>query len=80
MLTTGEEVAIELLKPGEALLELIRHSRPTTLFHSGDKAHFDLCASLAKRFDVYRLRRPRNLGLLPKLMELIIEQDRVLFE
>ncbi len=71
VLATGDEVSIEPLKPGAAVMELIRHSRLTTLFQAGDKAHFQMCASLASKCCVYRLQRPRNLALLSELVEII---------
>lgn len=74
VLASGNEVSIKPLKPGEAVMELIRHSRPTTLLHAGDKAHFTMCVSLAKQYNIFRLQRPRNLALLPKLVELIKNQ------
>lgn len=64
---------IEPLRPQEAVIELVRHSRPTTLFHSGGTPHFLQCANLAKELTVYRLKRPRCLSLLPDLAQLVEE-------
>lgn len=65
------EFKIEPLTPKESVIELIRHSRPTTLFHSGDTNHFFQCATLAKECGVYRLGRPRDLALLPEVVKLV---------
>ncbi|MCJ8278660.1 MAG: serine kinase, partial [Rivularia sp. ALOHA_DT_140] len=67
------EFKIEPLTSKEAVIELVRHSRPTTLFHSGDTNHFFQCVTLAKECGVYRLGRPRNLELLPKIVKLVEE-------
>lgn len=64
---------IEPLRPQEAVIELVRHSRPLTLFHSGGAPHFLKCANLAKKLIIYRLKRPRCLSLLPDLAQLIEE-------
>lgn len=64
---------IESIRPQEAVIELVRHSRPTTLFHSGGAPHFLQCANLAKKFTIYRLQRPNSLSLLPDLAKLVEE-------
>ncbi len=64
---------IEPIRPQEAVIELVRHSRPTTLFHSGGAPHFLQCASLVKELTIYRLQRPRSLSLLPDLAQLVEE-------
>lgn len=64
---------IEPLRSQEAVIELVRHSRPTTLFHSGGAPHFLQCVNLAKELTVYRLKRPRSLALLPELSQLLEE-------
>ncbi|MBE9213101.1 serine kinase [Plectonema cf. radiosum LEGE 06105] len=72
-LAFGEEFSITPLKPQEAVIELIRHSRPTTLYHNGGASHFLQCAALAKECTIHRLVRPRNLSLLPELVKLVEE-------
>lgn len=64
---------IEPLRLREAVIELVRHSRPTTLFHSGGAPHFLQCANLAKQLTINRLKRPRSLALLPDLAKLVEE-------
>jgi len=64
---------IEPIRPQEAVIELVRHSRPTTLFHSGGAPHFLQCARLAKELTIYRLKRPRSLSLLPDLAKFVEE-------
>lgn len=72
-LAFGENFSITPLKPQEAVMELVRHSRPTTLYHNGGASHFLQCAALAKECTIYRLVRPRNLALLPELVNLVEE-------
>ncbi|MBE9065710.1 serine kinase [Leptolyngbya cf. ectocarpi LEGE 11479] len=64
----GSGFGIERLSHQEAVVELSRHSRPSTLFHKPDVQHFLQCTSLAKACPVYRLKRPRNIALLPELV------------
>ncbi|MEL6461130.1 MAG: serine kinase [Cyanobacteria bacterium J06621_15] len=67
------EFKIERLTSKESVIELLRHSRPITLYHSGDTNHFFQCVTLAKECGVYRLGRPRNLALLPEIVKLVEE-------
>jgi hypothetical protein len=69
-----EDFMIQPLSPSEAVMELSRHSRPTTLFHSPDVQHFRLCTTLVEKHPLYRLNRPKDLSLLPKLVE-FVKQD-----
>lgn len=73
VLAEGAVLNIEPIRPQEAVIELVRHSRPTTLFHSGGAPHFLQCASLAQKFTIYRLQRPHSLSLLPDLAKLVEE-------
>lgn len=68
VLTSDSDFGIERLNHQEAVVELSRHSRPSTLFHKPDVQHFLQCTSLAKACPVYRLKRPRNIALLPELV------------
>lgn len=76
VLTTSDKFEISPIRASEAVTELARHSRPTTLYHSGDAAHFFQCANLVKQQPVYRLHRPKNIDLLPELVKLV-EQDSI---
>ena len=71
VLTSDSKFGIEAIRPSEAVIEIARHSRPTTLYHFGGKPHFFQCAELVKKYTIYRLKRPRNLELLPKLVEMV---------
>lgn len=71
VLNTASEFSIEPIRPSEAVTEIYRHSRPTTLYHFGGQSHFFQCVNLAKAYTIYRLNRPRNLELLPKLVEMV---------
>lgn len=73
VLTSDSDFSIEPLKPQEAVIELSRHSRPATLFQSPDAQHFLQCVNLVKECTLYRLKRPRNLALLPELVRLVEE-------
>lgn len=68
VLASDTKFGIECLNHQEAVVELSRHSRPSTLFHKPDAQHFRQCANLAKKCPVYRLKRPRNIALLPELV------------
>ena len=74
VLTTAKEFAIAPIRASEAVTELARHSRPTTLYHSGGAAHFFQCANLVKQQTIYRLSRPKNTRLLSELVR-EVEQD-----
>lgn len=71
VLADDTDFAIEPLNPRDSIMELVRHSRPTTLYHSGGSAHFLQCAALAKEHTIYLLKRPRDLTLLPELVKLV---------
>lgn len=60
--------SIERLSHQQAVVELSRHSRPSTLFHKPDVQHFLQCTNLAKICPVYGLKRPRDIALLPELV------------
>ena len=70
---------IEPLKPQEAFVELVRHSRATRFTRllevTGTASlHFRQCARLANCVPVCRLKRPRSLSALPALVE-SVEND-----
>ncbi len=69
VLDSGPEFAVERLTLQEAVVELSRHSRPSTLFHKPDAQHFRQCTQLVQACPVYRLTRPRNINLLPELVQ-----------
>lgn len=70
VLAEGERQEIELLKPQESAVELIRHSYALPCLGSGLSAfHMQSCAALVERVPIYRLRRPRRLELLQDLAE-----------
>lgn len=74
VLQTADKFEIAPINPSEAVTEIVRHSRPTTLYHSADATHFFQCANLVKQHQVYRLSRPKDLSLLPELIE-FVEDD-----
>lgn len=73
VLDYGAEFASVPIQPSLATMELARHSRPTTLYQQGDALHFFQCANLVKEQTIYRLQRPKNLALLPKIADFIRE-------
>ena len=74
VLDYGAEFASTPIASSLATMELSRHSRPTTLYHRGDALHFFQCADLVKEQTIYRLQRPKDLKLLPKIAD-FISQD-----
>lgn len=69
VLASGHDFAIDRLTLQEAVVELSRHSRPSTLFHKPDAQHFQQCIELVQSCPVYRLTRPRRIELLPELVD-----------
>ncbi|MEY4517865.1 MAG: hypothetical protein RLZZ499_464 [Cyanobacteriota bacterium] len=65
------EFAVKPIPHAMAVKELSRHSRPTTLYHQGDALHFFQCANLVKQQTIYHLVRPKNLELLPQIVDFI---------
>ena len=74
VLDYGTEFAITPIAPSLATMELSRHSRPSTLYQRGDALHFFQCANLVKEQTIYRLKRPKDLKLLPKIAD-FVSQD-----
>lgn len=74
ILTDASEFEIEALRPSEAVFELSCNSRPTSLSYIRDKEHFLRCVAFAQKFTIHRLKRPRNLQLLPQLVK-TVEED-----
>ena len=77
ILGVGTSPQIELLKPREALFELIRNyytmrfGRQSQI--SSESADFIQCAKIAKCVPVFLLTRPPDLGLLPSLARQVEE-------
>lgn len=84
VLEYGANFAIDPIPASLAVMELSRHSRPTTLYQRGDALHFFQCANLVKEQTIYRLQRPKDLKLLPKIVhfvatDLIAEREKQQF-
>lgn len=74
VLARGPAHVLELLRPQEALVELVRHSYCARLLNGRDaRRHFLHCASLANRVPVCRLKGERSLSALPNLAQLVEE-------
>lgn len=75
----GAEFSSQPISSSLATMELSRHSRPTTLYQRGDALHFYQCANLVNEQIIYRLQRPKNLKLLPKIAD-FIEKDLAAYQ
>ncbi|MCK5544250.1 MAG: hypothetical protein KAI35_03470 [Desulfobulbaceae bacterium] len=74
VLSEGQESEIELIRPRDAMIELVRHSVPTRLLQQpGGESHFLQCASLARAAPVYNLKRLPSLSNLARETELLEE-------
>jgi hypothetical protein len=73
VLARGERLMIEHLQPGQAVMQLVRHSYPTRANHCGGAAHLKQCVKIANQVPMYRLVRPKALSLLPETA-LLVEQ------
>lgn len=71
VLDYGTKFTSQPIPASLATMELGRHSRPTTLYQRGDALHFFQCANLVKEQTIYRLQRPQDLQLLPKIADFI---------
>lgn len=72
VLAEGAPVRIEPLSPRDALIELVRHSFcAKRLVELGSEGHFLQCAEVARRVPVRRLLRPRDLGRLAAVADLV---------
>jgi hypothetical protein len=62
VLSEGQELKIEQMRPRDAVIELVRHSMPTRLLQQpAGESHFLKCVALARQAPVYRLQRSRSL-------------------
>jgi hypothetical protein len=73
VLETGDHFAIERVPAGKAVMELVRH---TYLAHQyaplyGFKQQLERATEVARRVEVYRLVRPKDLMRLPELVGLL---------
>ena len=72
VLAFGETTGVEVLKPREALLELVRHSFcAPRLAELGAERHFLQCGETARRVPVRRLTRTRSLEALAEVAGLV---------
>ena len=71
VLGEGDDVRVERFGLRDAVLELVRHSYPSRLLHSGGIEHLRQCADVARRVPVYRLERSRDLRALPEVGQLV---------
>ncbi|MBU7583782.1 MAG: serine kinase [Nostoc sp. TH1S01] len=67
------ENAIQILSVQEIMVELLRHSRATTLLTTPEfvKAHFQQSTSLIKSVPIRRLKRKRSLAALSEIVQLV---------
>jgi hypothetical protein len=74
ILEEGEAIAIEPITPGQAVIELVRHTYTLRPLLAGVNrtAHFRQCARVADQVSVRRLIRPRRLQALPAVVERVL--------
>lgn len=70
-----DESAIKELRPREAILELVRHTRATNVMVAPDvmSAHLQQCARLVQNVPVKRLERKKDLDALHEILTLVEE-------
>lgn len=73
VLREGDEAAIEPLPAQEALIELIRNSYVRLREGPSASTNLQQCAALVNAIAVFRATVPRNLGALPHVAQMIIE-------
>jgi hypothetical protein len=74
VLATDDEISITQLDPPTAFIELTRHTYlKRYLKATGKEAdHFRHCGLLVSKVPIFRLARPRDLGLLPAVTDSVI--------
>jgi hypothetical protein len=74
VLESADHEAVVPLTAQERFVELVRHSYLAELLESTGEAeaHFRQVVSLASRVPVFRLRRRRDLALLPQVAKLVM--------
>jgi hypothetical protein len=80
ILEEGETLAIEPLKPQDALLHVLGQSYPARVFRQGLQgqeaaSNFTRCAGVVKQVPVFRLKCPKSLTLLPATAQLLEEHN-----
>jgi hypothetical protein len=73
VLAVAETPSIELLKPQDAMVELIRHSFLARCLKAteGSAAHLQVCAALVSHVPICRLKRPRRLGQIGEVAQMV---------
>jgi hypothetical protein len=72
ILEDGAEISSERINRPLAIQQLMRHAYWTPELPAEEKAVlFRQCVTLCERVDVYRLRRPRDLTLLPAVVKFV---------
>jgi hypothetical protein len=71
ILAANADAGVETLPPCEALVELIRHSYPSRLLHSGGAPHLHQCTDLVRNVPIARLKKSPDPASLPYLAELV---------
>lgn len=73
ILAEGNQPEVEILKPQDAAVELIRHSYASPCIKESGMSAFHLksCAKLVDRLPIRRLRRPRRLDRIQEVAELV---------
>ena len=74
MLASGVKVRCKPMKMQEGVMALMQHSELMKLVDSGEEMNFGRCIHLTRACEVVCLKRPRNLSLLPELVN-AVEED-----
>jgi hypothetical protein len=80
ILEEGETLAIEPLRPQDALLHVLGQSYPARIFRQGLQgqeaaSNFTQCAGVATQVPAFRLKRPKSLTLLLATAQLLEEHN-----
>lgn len=76
ILEYGSDWSIEPVPQQQAIIELLRFSGLKSVLSVRDRHHFKQAAQLAKRVNLYRLQRPRDLNQLSQSSELLKDHIR----
>jgi hypothetical protein len=73
VLAEGPEPRMGKVSAAAAFIEIVRHSYASRWMTTPDPDHFQQCAALTNRVEVYRLERPRQFIALPAVIQLLEE-------
>lgn len=79
VLGKGEEHDIQKIKPQEAFVELVRHTRAINLMDASESMteHLHFCSQLIQKVSFYRFVRKPSLTDLPKLVKMVENEQSI---